>query len=148
MGIKYFDRVKDSSTTVGAGNVTLAGTSYVKFRAFGSVLAVGETFPYYIEHDSLAEWETGIGTLLTATTFSRSVNASSNANALVVFSAGNKTVGLDITASLLQPALRVLRAGSSKISITDVPASNNVDVAVAESLHGDIVAHVNQRAWR
>lgn len=94
----YADRVKESTTSTGLGNIVLAGTS-VGFRTFASIIAVGETFYYCIDGGASGEWEVGIGVLTDATTLVRSsVKSSSNANAAVSFSAGTKTVFVTIAA--------------------------------------------------
>ena len=84
------DRVKELTTSTGTGAVTLAGavTGYQSFAAIGD----GNTTYYVISGGS--EWEVGIGTYTASgTTLSRgTVLASSNAGALVNFSAGTKDV--------------------------------------------------------
>jgi hypothetical protein len=88
-----FDRVKETTTTTGTGDITLAG-AVSGFRAFSSVLAAGDTTLYCIELN--AEWEVGVGTY--NTTLARTtVLASSNAGALVSFSAGTKNVFITFT---------------------------------------------------
>lgn len=88
----YADRVKESTTSTGLGNIVLAGTSS-GFRTFSSIIAIGEAFYYCIDGGATGEWEVGIGTLTDATTLVRSsVKSSSNAGAAVSFSAGSKTV--------------------------------------------------------
>ena len=84
------DRVKETTATTGTGTLTLAGAAS-GFRSFSSAFAAGGRVRYAIT--GATEWETGTGTLLTATTLSRdTVSASSNAGALVNFSAGSKDV--------------------------------------------------------
>lgn len=90
------DRVKETSTTTGAGALTLAGAA-TGFRALSAVCANGDTVPYAIQHQSLAEWEVGIGSwgtggILTRTT----ILGSSNAGAAVVLSAGTKDVFITV----------------------------------------------------
>lgn len=92
------DRVKETTTTTGTGNVTLLG-AVAGFVAFGARYVVGEKFAYAIVGGT--EWETGIGTMLTSATFSRQVAESSNADALVNFGAGTKEVWMDLTARKL-----------------------------------------------
>ena len=89
-GPYIFDRVKETSTTTGTGTLTLAG-AVSGFRSF-SVVGNGNQTYYCIELNT--EWEVGIGTYTTSgTTLSRDiVLASSNAGALVSFSAGSKNV--------------------------------------------------------
>lgn len=87
------DRVRDTTTTTGTGAVTLAGAPPSGFLAFASRLAVNDTTFYAIQHQSANEWEVGLGTLSATTTLARTtVIASSNADALVSFSAGTKDV--------------------------------------------------------
>jgi hypothetical protein len=97
MSYQAADRVLETTTTTGTGAITLAG-AIGGYRAFSSViLANGDMFPYVIAGG--AEWETGIGTRTGATTFTRVPTSSSNANALVSFSAGTKEVWIDYTAA-------------------------------------------------
>lgn len=88
----FADRVKETSTTTGAGNFTLAG-AVAQFEAFSSNYAIGATFYYAIVGQTGTEWEVGEGTLSGATTLVRTqVLQSSNADAAVNFSAGTKDV--------------------------------------------------------
>jgi hypothetical protein len=97
MSYQVADRILETTTTTGTGTITLLG-AVGSYRAFSSViLANGDMFPYVIAGG--AEWETGIGTRLSATTFSRVPTSSSNAGALVSFSAGTKEVWIDFTAA-------------------------------------------------
>jgi len=94
----YADRVKESSTSTGLGNIILAGAP-TGFRTFASIITVGEAFYYCIDGGESGEWEVGIGVLTDATTLVRSsVLSSSNADAAVSFSAGAKTVFVTIAA--------------------------------------------------
>lgn len=94
------DRVKETTTTTGTGNVTLAGAA-TGYRAFSAVMANNDTCLYVIEGG--AEWEVGIGTFVSATpALARTtVLSSSNAGALVNFSAGTKNVFLTLSADRL-----------------------------------------------
>lgn len=86
------DRVKETSTTTGAGSLTLAGAAS-GFRALSAVMANGDTTFYSAQHQSANEWEVGVGTWQTGGILARStVIASSNAGAAVNFSAGTKDV--------------------------------------------------------
>lgn len=92
------DRVKETSTSTGTGNFTLAGAA-TGFRTFASVCAVNDTVFYVIDSDSGSEWETGLGTYSAANTLTRTtVHASSNSGSLVPFSAGTKNVYISQTA--------------------------------------------------
>lgn len=86
------DRVKESSTTTGTGDITLGGAA-TQFRAFQSAFSIGAFLQYAIVGQSGTEWEVGNGTLTGTTTLRRDVViSSSNSNALVNFSAGTKDV--------------------------------------------------------
>lgn len=92
MPLVVADRVKETTTTAGTGTITLAGavTGFQSFAAIGN----GNTTYYTIAGQGTSEWEVGIGTYTSSgTTLSRTtVLASSNAGALVSFSAGTKDV--------------------------------------------------------
>jgi hypothetical protein len=102
------DRVKETTTTTGTGDLTLAG-AVANFRAFSAICADLDIVKYAIVHQSANEWETGLGTWHAGNTLTRTkVEASSNANAAVSFSAGTKDVFCEFTAAmgLLPPSTR------------------------------------------
>lgn len=96
------DRVKDTTTTTGTGNLTVSGSSPSTYRTLGSVCANNDTFPYAVVHQAANEWEVGLGTYVSATpAIARTtVLASSNAGAAVNFSAGTKEVFITNAADL------------------------------------------------
>lgn len=88
----FADRVSETSTTTGSGDVTLAGAA-TGFQSFNAAYGLTKTFGYCIELVSGSEWEVGIGYLSGTTTLVRDrVLSSSNAGAAVTFSAGTKNV--------------------------------------------------------
>ncbi|MDB5490366.1 MAG: tail fiber domain protein [Micavibrio sp.] len=92
MTLKVADRILETSTTIGAGTLNLAGPAS-GFRGFSSVHSTGSKVAYIIEDGTY--WETGIGTLTAGTpdTLSRdTVVASSNANAAVNWGTGTRNV--------------------------------------------------------
>lgn len=93
------DLVSMTSTTTGTGNLTLA--SRTGFRDFDSLgTGVSNKSFYGAQHESLDEWEIGIGYASDSTTYVReTVLLSSNSNSLVNFSAGTKFVTNDIPAA-------------------------------------------------
>lgn len=136
------DFVKETTTTTGTGDITLAGTAGRGAAAtFASVIANGDTFPYAISHTSLNEWEVGIGTFHSpGSTFTRTtVQRSSNANAAVNFSAGTKNVDLTLTSTHIKQLANiagltgVLRADSGVPSVdsdvTDIVAAATTSAA-------------------
>lgn len=93
------DRVSDTSTSTGAGSFVVSGSPSAGYRTFSTVMSVGDTCLYTIQHATLNEWENGIGTYSSANTLTRTtVSSSSNAGALVTFSAGTKNVSITLLA--------------------------------------------------
>lgn len=89
----YRDRVKDTTTTTGTGDITLSGTAPAGYQTFDAAFGLATYFYYCIAGQSGSEWEVGTGRLSASTTLVRdTVLASSNAGALVSFSAGTKDV--------------------------------------------------------
>ena len=89
--LTYADRVKDTTTTTGTGDITLSGTAPTGYQTFNAGLGTGVYFHYCIAGG--AEWEVGVGYLSAATTLVRqTVLASSNSGSVVTFSAGTKDV--------------------------------------------------------
>jgi hypothetical protein len=92
MAFVLADRVKETTTTTGTGTVTLLGAS-TGFQSFSAIGNTNTTY-YTIAGQITSEWEVGIGTYTSSgTTLARTtVISSSNAGALVNFSAGTKDV--------------------------------------------------------
>ena len=86
------ERVKDTTTTTGTGDITLAGSAPSGFRTFASAYSTNDLMPYCIEGGG--QWEVGIGKLTASTTLQRLavVDGSSGAATAVSFSAGTKNV--------------------------------------------------------
>ena len=118
--MNYFsDRVKDTTTTTGTGNLTLSGTAPTGFVNFNSAFGTGKPFYYTISSNGGAEWEVGIGNLSASTTLVRSrVLSSSNSNALVNLSAGTKDVFVSIPAMYINDTETRGRMGMMVIGAT------------------------------
>lgn len=125
-----FNMAAESSTTTGTGNVTVAGAKNPGQTLTTAGVAVSDTFKYRMSHDTLNEWEIGTATMLTSTTFSRSVLSSSNANALVNFSAGNKTVELSVDAADLA-AMEARATNAETLTGTDAVKATTPDGVAA-----------------
>jgi len=101
---KFADRVKETSTTTGTGDITLAG-AVSQFESFSSNFAVGAKFFYAIVGQTGTEWEVGQGTLSGASTLVRSVVLeSSNSDSLVSFASGTKDVFVTIPSAFTNSA--------------------------------------------
>lgn len=92
MALVLADRVRETTTTVGTGTITLAG-AVVGFQSFAAI-GNGNVTYYTIAGQGTSEWEVGIGTYTSSgTTLSRTtVLSSSNGGSLVSFSTGTKDV--------------------------------------------------------
>jgi len=98
---QFADRVKETSTTTGTGNFTLAG-AVAQFETFTANFALNVLFFYAIVGQTGTEWEVGRGFLSAATTLVRNlVLQSSNADALVSFAAGTKDVFVTIPGNFM-----------------------------------------------
>jgi len=130
------DRVYETSTTTGAGSYTLAG-AISGYRAFSAVCANGDTVRCFVEEVDGSGvpnggWEVGIYTWGTGGTLARTtIEASSNSNAAVSWSAGTRRIGLGVTTSKV--ALLATRAPSVQ-SVTSAstvtPAFDNDAVRI------------------
>jgi hypothetical protein len=94
------DRVMETTTVTGTGTLNMGGAK-TGYRAFSSAFASGDATFYCITNGT--DWEVGTGTLTSGSpwTLTRTAVASSNANALVNFSAGTKDVFCTATAGYL-----------------------------------------------
>ena len=95
---RYVDRVMETSTTTGTGNITLAG-AVVGYQTWNAGLGQNIFADYSIvgvdaNGTPTGEWEVGEGFLSAATTLTRSVPGAGSAATPVSFSAGTKRVFL------------------------------------------------------
>ena len=103
MSFVIADRVKETSTSTGTGDMSLSG-AITGYQSFASQCTVGDTLYYCIQGVAgsgipSGEWECGLGTYSAANTLTRTtVTASSNANTVVGFSAGDKQVYITMPA--------------------------------------------------
>ena len=100
MPLVLADRVKETTTTVGTGAVTLGGAA-TGFQSF-AVIGNGNTTYYTIAGQGTSEWEVGIGTYTASgTTLSRDTVLASSAGApnKTSFSSGTKDVFVTYTAA-------------------------------------------------
>lgn len=127
-----YDRVRDTSVTIGTGTLTLANSAPSGFRTFGSVLSSGDTVYYTIQDTSGANWETGIGTYTSSgTTLARNtVLASSNSGSLVNFTSGALTVFCGPLATLMGdrlPEISVTGATTATLDRQHVCSGTSAD---------------------
>lgn len=128
------DRVKDTSTTTGTGNITVSGSAPFGYRTFSTVLSVADTFYYAIQGQSTAEWEIGVGTYASTNQFARTtVLASSASNSAVSFSSGTKNVFITLAAA------RTLQLKSS-----DTPTAGSIPYGDGSTLSYSSVGTAGQ----
>lgn len=116
MPLVLADRVRETTTTTGTGTVTLGGAAPTGYQTFSAAIGNGNTTYYTISAG--AQWEIGLGTYTSSgNTLARTtVLASSNAGALVNFSAGTKDVFVTYPAG---KALYYNGSGSAVVSTSD-----------------------------
>ena len=126
MALVVKDRVKEQTSTTGTGTLTLGGTT-TGFQTF-SVIGDGSTTYYAIVHQSLDEWEVGLGTYTASgTTLSRdTILDSSNSGSAVNFSAGTKDVFITYSADKA-----IYRDASGNVSVTFATSATNATNAVS-----------------
>ena len=90
MALVINDRVKETSTTSGTGNFTLAGAS-TGFVTFNSGIGTSNTTYYCIFEQGTANFEVGLGTLTGSTTLRRDTVLSNSAGNTSKISFGSST---------------------------------------------------------
>ena len=130
MALVLHDRVKETSTTIGQGNITLAGAAAVNFITFNTGIGTSNTTYYAIVNQGQAEWEVGVGTLSASTTLERTtvIDNSLGTTAKIDFSAGTK----DVFCTL--PASKAVYLDGSGDPVPDTLASKGFALAVAIAL--------------
>jgi len=105
-GPLFFDRVKETTTTIGTSPKSLVGAS-IGYRTFASVLGDGDLTAYAEQGQSGGEWEVGIGTFAAGSNTITPVTilGSSNGGSAVAFSVGTKDIFLTAPAIALQPQI-------------------------------------------
>jgi hypothetical protein len=130
------DRVKETTTVTGTGPATLAGAAS-GYRSFASQLSIGDTCAYAIVNANASEWEVGIGTYSAANTLTRTtVQASTNANAIVSFTAGVKDVFMAPTANTI---LSDVISTDGSVTINQTGTISDLSVAVAAAATNVVV---------
>ena len=90
MALVINDRVKETSTTSGTGDFTLAGSS-TGFVTFNSGIGTSNTTYYCIFEQGTNNFEVGLGTLTGSTTFQRDTVLSNSAGNTSKINFGSST---------------------------------------------------------
>ena len=98
----FVDSVLETTTTTGAGALTLAGP-VTGYRSFGGVMVVGETCKYTlrpvdVNGNFTGAWETGLGTYSATNTLTRTTLSESSTGAFLVLAAGTSYVAITLLA--------------------------------------------------
>lgn len=134
MAIVFADRVREQTSTTGTGSLTLLG-AIVGYRTFSAGVGNGNETYYSIVDDTTNEWEVGRGSVGASVLSRDTVLASSNANALVNFGAGTKTVDAVAAAAFFDGALtNTEHATLDHTGITGVPAPESFDTVAHQGV--------------
>jgi hypothetical protein len=99
MALVINDRVKETSTTQGTGNITLAG-AVTGFISFNSGIGTSNTTYYAIFEQGTNNFEVGLGTLSGSTTLQRDTvlsNSAGNTSKINFNSGGTSTLNVFCT---------------------------------------------------
>jgi hypothetical protein len=134
MALILKDRVKESSSSSGTGNITLGG-AFPGYQTFNAAIATGSTV-YYTIHNLTAgfdtEWEVGLGTFTSPATLARTTILSSSTGSTINFTAGASGLEVFIT----QPAeeavylnnatgkVEIGGNGTNTVSFTNINTTN------------------------
>lgn len=105
--ITFKPRVKETSTTTGTGDITLAG-AVVGYQSFDDAFVVTDDYFYYciegVDGSGVptGQWEEGIGHLSASTTLVRDTLLASSTGSAVSFSAGTKNVFCTVAAGWME----------------------------------------------
>jgi hypothetical protein len=134
MALILKDRVKETSSSSGTGNITLGG-AFPGYQTFNAAIASGSTV-YYTIHNLTAgvdnEWEVGLGTFTSPATLARTTVISSSTGSAVNFTAGASGLEVFITqpaeeAVYLNNATGLVEIGgngTNTVSFTNVNTTN------------------------
>ena len=129
MALVINDRVKETSTTQGTGDITLAGAA-TGFITFNSGIGTSNTTYYAIFEQGTANFEVGLGTLSASTTLQRDTvlsNSAGNTSKINFNSGGSST--LDVFCTM--PASKSVYLDSSGNPVGAASAGFALAMAVA-----------------
>lgn len=141
--MSYGNRVKETSTTTGVGNITTAG-AVIGFVTFNTAFGLNRPFHYIILHDTDNTWEIGIGHLTASTTFVRDIiidNSSGTTSAISFASGGLTLIASPTTGSLFNSPAYAFQDGGGAggqflRNATEEFASTGAETQVADRIVG------------
>jgi hypothetical protein len=134
MSIKYYaNRVKESSTTNGTGNLVLSG-AITGYRSFSDVIGANNLLSYYIYRiDNDFEWEIGTGYISSSGGIDQLVRqtviASSSSNNLVSFSGGTKFIETIISQDRVNTSFNNVESKSANFTADYIPTTYIIDAS-------------------
>ncbi len=108
------NRVHETSTTTGTGNITLAG-AVSAMQSFNSAFGLNRRFTYWIDNGG-TEWETGIGYLSGTTTLVRETPKDGSASTPVSFTGGALDVFVAANQSQSMPTFGQMESNAQIVS--------------------------------
>ena len=126
MALLVADRVQETTTTTGTGDITLDG-AVTGYQTFASALANGDTTYYTIADQTGSNWEVGFGTFTSPSTLARTtILSSSNSSSAVNFTAGTKNVFITYPAgrSVLSNSSGAVPVAAGGTSLSTLTANN------------------------
>ena len=129
MALVLNDRVRETSTSQGTGNITLAG-AVQGFITFNSGIATSNTTYYTISEQGTANFEVGLGTLSGSTTLQRTTVLSNSAGTTskINFNSGGSST-LDVFCTM--PASKSVYLDSTGTPVGAASAGFALAMAVA-----------------
>ena len=154
MALIIKDRVKETTTTTGTGNVALGG-AVSNFVTFSSVLSDSDTTYYAIVDSNNSDFEVGLGTYVSSgNTIARTtVLASSNSGSAVDLSAGSKTIFCAFPAdkAVIEDANGVVSIENLQIDTNAIKSTNtngNIQLFPAGTGFTELYGNTNAGAIR
>ena len=135
MALILKDRVKETSSSSGTGNITLGG-AFPGYQTFNAAIASGSTV-YYTIHNLTAgdddEWEVGVGTFTSPATLARTTVLSSSTGSAINFTAGASGLEVFITqpaeeAVYLNQATGLVEVGGNGTNTVSFTAINTTNL--------------------
>ncbi len=146
MTLRWADRICDTSTSTGVGNITVSGTPPTGFRAFNLIpsIVTNDTFYLTITDQAVTvNWEVSLATWLGANVIQRTtVLASSNNNAAVNFTSGALICWLDWPASFIAS----ISVQGSSPGFANVTVKNSNYTFAATDI-GDLLRHTDTSTY-
>jgi hypothetical protein len=136
------DRIRDTSTTTGTGDITVSGSPPTGSKAFGSVMSTGDTSVITIQNPTAGEWEICETSYSGSNVLTRGALLASSTGSRVSFSAGTKDVWIDFAAAKVvdvdRPQTLTNKTLTDPIVGTQTARDNSVKAASTAYVDGAI----------